>query len=129
MSEKKKCLVLLLLLLLLAALAGGPDSIPGRGVLAIFFRIRRLLCSFHFELLLLLLLLLLLRNEQLTTCESALSANKTVPYKTGLVRCVSGLCPSSVTNSLDIGRSAIVDNHVEDYVVLLYDAWPMYHGC
>ena len=33
-----------------AALAGGPGSIPGRGVLAIFFRIRRLLCSFHFEL-------------------------------------------------------------------------------
>ena len=53
-------------------------------------------------------------NEQLTTCESALSADKTIPHKTGLVRHVSGLCPSSVTNGLDIGRSAIVDNRVEE---------------
>ena len=53
-------------------------------------------------------------NEELTTCESALSADKTVPHKTGLVRCVSSLCPSSVTNGLDIGRSAIVDNRVEE---------------
>ena len=53
-------------------------------------------------------------NEQLTTCESAPSADKTIPHKTGLVICVSGLCPSSVTKRLDIGRSAIVDNRVEE---------------
>ena len=55
-----------------------------------------------------------MRNEQLTTCESALSADRTIPHKTGLVRRVSGLCLSSVTNSLDIGRSAIVDNRLEE---------------
>ena len=58
--------------------------------------------------------LLLLTNEQLTTCESALSSDKTIPHKTGLVIRVSGLCPSSVTNGLDIGRSAIVDNCIEE---------------
>ena len=53
-------------------------------------------------------------SKQLTTCESALSADKTIPHKTGLVIRVSGLCPSSVTKRLDIGRSAIVDNRVEE---------------
>ena len=47
-------------------------------------------------------------NEQLTLCESALSADNTIPHKIGLVIHVSGLCLSSATKRVDLGRSEIV---------------------